>query len=438
MSPTNIDERQLEQQAAAALRAAGFPFVQIDVLLPGLGKKRGMQADVVAWDVTEEGELRPRILVETKQAFGARFQLKHGTPSAGVLQQLAGYANVLGTRENYVFDETGWHEVGPGFDEIIGTQRPEPWGNELRGEWPANLVNQLVVSALWKAADSVRGEAPREELGWRSLRRLLNRAVHGDGTETGLDALLSSKAGSAAVLRALLENGLPKFRGPHSYETPWPLADAMSRLAAPRDGDTVLDPFCGVGTCLWNIASHAADLSLRGVDLDEATAELARSLADFGRLRAEILTQDSLAERDHAPADVLITSPPLGYKLPSPLKLTAGGQTRDGDFAILDRVPGWLKPGGRAVLLMAPGTLFRSQGVRVRAHVQDQLRVVAVVGLPAGILAPATMIPLSLIVLEKRAESETLVARLGDDWEDQLSRGGEFFRAYLAHLIDPS
>ncbi len=87
------------------------------------------------------------------------------------------------------------------------------------------------------------------------------------------------------------------------------------------------------------------------------------------------------------------------------------------------------------MLLVAPGTLFRGgMGERVRRSLQEEFWVVSVVSLPAGLLKPVTGIPLALIVLERRDPKDTLVARLGDDWQQQLAADGDFLQDYRQHL----
>jgi len=62
------------------------------------------------------------------------------------------------------------------------------------------------------------------------------------------------------------------------------------------------------------------------------------------------------------------------------------------------------------------------------------MRVTAIIELPPGLLS-GTSIPMTLLVIENRSSTETLVARMTDDWKSQLSSGGAFLEAYRRHLV---
>jgi type I restriction-modification system DNA methylase subunit len=108
----------------------------------------------------------------------------------------------------------------------------------------------------------------------------------------------------------------------------------------------------------------------------------------------------------------------------------------DADLVAIERAARALRPGGRAVIVVAPGVLFREgTAERVRKWVSEQVRVVAVIGLPHGLFGSATSIAAALLVLERSDPTETLVARLGDDWAEQLRDSGHFFGDYRRHLL---
>jgi SAM-dependent methyltransferase len=416
-------DRSLDERAAAELRQAGFPVVQTQVRLDRGGSPHSMRADVVAWDVDDDGELVPRILVEVKQQARQR-------RSATTLQQAAGYANVLGTRETFLYDEQGWHAVSPSFDTLTKATVPVVWTSGPPNHWPEKLVEQAVVRALWSHADSFRREGRLSEQA--VMRRFLEHAA----SDASLTPVLASQAGRSAVLRALLRDGLPRFTENGLITTPWALAVAMSRLAAPLSGARILDPFCGFGTCLFALAEEMAAGSLVGIERNPEIAQVARQLALLGGLEdVTIQNADSFNMIPHQLADCIVSHPPFGWKLSAPVELTAGGSTGEGDVAVLERVSHALAPGGRAVLLLPSGILFRGGAAeRVRAWLQATVRVVSVISLPSGLFRPATSLPHVLVVLEKSQPTATLVARLGDDWESQLAEDGTFLKEYRRHV----
>lgn len=416
---------RLETRAYEELREAGFRFVQREVSLSSLGSHR-VHADIVAWDVDEAGTLVPRVLVEV-------LARANGPRRRGALHQLAAYNNLLGTREAYLFDDTGWHAVAANFDESIPSECPIPWSNAPPKSWPEQLVSQSVVSQFWNLADQMRGS---ELSGIAVFERFLS--TDSGGLDDTLCAVVSSSSGRRAAAISLIRDALPRLperRGPTS--TPWPLAEAMARLAMPRPGDLVMDPFCGVGTCLWATAALADVSELYGVDLNGHARELASRFAAFGGYQqAEIVAGDSLTATPWRNADIVVANPPFGTRLPSPIAMESGASCAEADLVVVERAARALRPGGRAVIVVPPSVLSREGAAeRVRQWVSEQVRVVAVIGLPHGLFGAATRIAVALLVLERSEPTETLVARLGDDWADQLRDSGHFFTDYRRHLL---
>jgi hypothetical protein len=116
------------------------------------------------------------------------------------------------------------------------------------------------------------------------------------------------------------------------------------------------------------------------------------------------------------------------------LELFGGGSTRELDVYILDLIGAALRDSGRAVVAVPPRILFAQTVERVRRTLATHLRVVAVVELPKAGVVPGVVVSPTLLVLEAGEPRETLMAQLGDDWRDQLTENGEFFRAYVDHL----
>ena len=77
--------------------------------------------------------------------------------------------------------------------------------------------------------------------------------------------------------------------------------------------------------------------------------------------------------------------------------------------------------------------LFSGALAEFRRYLSEKFRIVAVIELPPRSLEGTSVAP-ALIVIENTAPGETLVARLEDDWANQLSEAGEFYKAYVSHL----
>lgn len=159
------------------------------------------------------------------------------------------------------------------------------------------------------------------------------------------------------------------------------VAAAMVRLAGAGPGMTVLDPMCGAGTILAEQIElakkrKAGTVSVLGGDADPNALHCAgENLAPVGP--AELVRWDATALPLPAESvDRVISNPPFGKQLSSPEKI---GPLYHGMIREADRV---LKPGGRAVYLVAEDEPLREATGAVRWVPQRQLRL-RVLGQPA-------------------------------------------------------
>ena len=162
------------------------------------------------------------------------------------------------------------------------------------------------------------------------------------------------------------------------------VAAAMVQLAELKPGQTVLDPLCGAGTILAEAQAirdrdfPRSPLSLWGGDLDQASVRGARAnlkpaqplLVHWDARQLPLLDQQ---------VDCIISNPPFGKQLGKPQEISSlyGQLARE-----FQRV---LKPGGRAVLLVADDRALREAVRSLAWKAVRQLRV-RVLGLPATIV----------------------------------------------------
>lgn len=104
--------------------------------------------------------------------------------------------------------------------------------------------------------------------------------------------------------------------GPYAYrwtEDCFPLgADslALGEFCSVRPGERVLDLGCGAGLLLLLCARREGDLSLFGVELDPAAAELARRNLEENALEGEVLTGDLREAPLPGDMDLVVSNPP--------------------------------------------------------------------------------------------------------------------------------
>ena len=406
-----MSEHSLEESAAEQLQQAGF-FVEREVHAGGTKKRAGIiTADLMAWAGDETGELVPDVVVEVKA--------KLRGPLDGALAQLSRVAAVMGARRAFFFDG-GWHEADPTFTRFEDAGCPRPSLAAAHARVPRHLIER----EIWAMREQQRNhQHVARGIEWVEL---VVRAAEGK-PDTSLSRLCAGQSSRFALARIL-------SKGAEYLEVPTALADAMARLLAPSGSVSVLDPTCKLGGTLLAVAEVCPGAALQGWWPNQSVVHVASALGGLCGIRTE-LAQASFEEvlAKHVAVDAVISVPPFGVRLREPVRIEDRSWSGDLDVALLDRVAGWLKPGGRAVVVVPPGLLFADAASALRRRLAAALRVVAIVELPGGVFE-STKIPVAIVILERRPATETLVGRLRADWASQLSPTGEFFAAYQRHL----
>ena len=105
----------------------------------------------------------------------------------------------------------------------------------------------------------------------------------------------------------------------HPAGTKAPLAYALLRLADPRPGETLLDPFCGGGTIAIEAAQAWTDLDVIAGDVDPAFLDGARRNAEaagvLDRITFVELDARGLDQSVDGPIDRIVTNPPYGIRM---------------------------------------------------------------------------------------------------------------------------
>jgi SAM-dependent methyltransferase len=403
-------EHSLEQAAAEQLQEAGF-FVEREAHAAGAKGKTDFQVDVLAWAGDESGDLIPEVVVEVKATL-------HGSLEK-VLAQLSRVAAVMGARRAFLFDGR-WREADPTFTRLENSDCPRPAIAATNALVPRHLIER----ELWAMREQERGHRPMAR--GSEWAELVAQAFKGDAN-TALSRLCASARSRLSLARILSE-------GADELEVPAALTDALVRLLAPSGSISVLDPACRLGGALLAVAEVCPQATLQGWWPNESAVHAARALGRLCHAPVDLACasfEEVLAKR--VAVDAVISVPPFGMRLRERVQLGDASTSADLDVALVDRVAGWLKPGGRAVVVVPPRLLFADTASALRRRLSADLRVVAVVELPSGVFE-STKIPVAIVVLERRPATETLVARLRVDWKSQLAPSGEFLVTYQRHL----
>ena len=236
-------------------------------------------------------------------------------------------------------------------------------------------------------------------------------------TAEGRDAAASA---FDAILARVVE-GLGNFGG--EFTTPRPVADLMVELVDPKPGDRVYDPCFGVGGLLVEAARRlrkavASESPLRwgevrnngifGVEINAASYAIGLCrvvLAGIDKPGLELgdaLGRPLPRNRAVEGFDCILAAPPWGGRLSDARARQYPVPTGGMENLFLQHVMANLRPGGRAVIALPEGTLFRTgPDRRVRRTLLEEYRVDGVVSLPEGAFAPCTAVPSSLVVFRR-------------------------------------
>ncbi len=286
---------------------------------------------------------------------------------------------------------------------------------------------------------------------WPRVRKALNLPEgrnHWMRTPQGVDGKLLGEM--AAWVRALpfdtpadrraagdaFSDLIQRIAGGSRFAGEFTSPPALTRLAValgdPKPGERVYDPCCGTGS--WLAASAAAmweqgrrlspaewgravQQPVFGVDINPASQLISFIRLMLAGFKPALELGDALertaAGRHHQQGfDLVLANPPWGKDVgrSDVYDFPVRARTIEGYF--VQHVARSLRPGGRGVVAVPSGFLFRAGAdEEIRKWLVDEFRIDAVVNLPPGALRPYTNVPVSLLVLRRAplGEKVTLV-----------------------------
>ena len=243
-----------------------------------------------------------------------------------------------------------------------------------------------------------------------------------------LDGLPFETPGERRELLGLFDQVVADASEPHKGEftSPASVARLVTALARPRPGERVYDPCFGTGGFLiaaWHEAEGSRSEARRaGPLLEVAGIERNASAFLIGLVRmllagvkqpqlqiGDALEREAVTSPSRMGFDVVLADPPWGMKVGSPHSREPWRYqqfaiaTSDSAGLFVQHALSQMKPHGRAVIAVPEGFLFRGGAERdLRRSLLEAGQIEAVVGLPAGVYAPHTMLKSCLLVLSKR------------------------------------
>lgn len=256
------------------------------------------------------------------------------------------------------------------------------------------------------------------------------------------------------------------------FLTPIPVIDFLVKIVNPRDGETIIDPCCGIGDFLSLSFVNAArkdkawqldDANIYGVDLDENMIMLAtlnmllngdgEAKLNYRHNPGSILTKfaagnpptlvDLIPERHKSGTwqdwpdstrlmqfDVVLTNPPFGedrayrpnndderriIEMYETWNLSGGGDNIDLGVVFLENAYQILKPEGRFGIVLSNSIASINRWRQVRQWLMERMRIVALFDLPANVFAE-TGVNTTLIVAYKPKNSSALKKLVESDY----------------------
>jgi type I restriction enzyme M protein len=254
----------------------------------------------------------------------------------------------------------------------------------------------------------------------------------------------------AEAFEKLLDAVLASIQYGGEFFTPRELVELMVEVANPQPGQRVYDPCFGTGGLLAaagrRIVRTGRTLSPNAwVNIQRQTlygVEIRPPLLLIGLVRMILAGIDSphlecgnSLERDIGRGraaegfDCILAHPPFGGRVPReyahfPIRATAT------ETAFLQHIMTFLKPEGRAVVLVPEGVLFRSgPDARVREELLSRFCVEGVLSLPAGAFLPYTGVKTSILVFRKTTPADSVWFQEVQRKEERQSKNSVAFSA---------
>ncbi len=250
------------------------------------------------------------------------------------------------------------------------------------------LAKGLVLAEQRLRAQGLTGSAAFDALvdAWRC--HLMGKPVP-TALRAAVDAI--PNAPGDGVLGLAYERFFPDvFKGLRGqFFTPPPVAQLLVQRLAIASGETVLDPTCGSGALLA-VAGQCGAV-LRGCEIDPRLAELARLQLLHQHLPADVVVGDAFAI-DLEPADVVVANPPFSLRLDSAAVRDSvdwpQGRRLSSDQAFAHRLASWVRPGGRAGVVLPYSVVANANHSDTRKQLMDGFDLTAVCVLPEGVFRP--------------------------------------------------
>jgi type I restriction enzyme M protein len=226
---------------------------------------------------------------------------------------------------------------------------------------------------------------------------------------------------SERMLDELVEASVSRESGAGQFYTPRRIVELMVELASPELGDRIYDPCFGMGgnlvQCARRLRTSAKvqgsrewtvfnGQSIFGLERNETAYVVGLTRIVLAGISEPGLELGNALERTNSKGgeqfDVVLANPPWGGKAQEAAHTQYRIQYASLENFFLQHAMAALRPGGRAVVALPEGALFKpGADMKVREQLLAEFDVQGVISLPAGAFQPATAVKSSLVVFRK-------------------------------------
>ena len=223
---------------------------------------------------------------------------------------------------------------------------------------------------------------------------------------------------SPELLYALADTRLDWPGGEHC--TPKSINTFISSLASVHPAQSVLDPTCGLGLLLRDVATSAGAQVIHGIDINTECCDVAQAM--FGDA-ARIFHGDALASPEglQTTYELIVANPPFGVKVRGTPMLPHLGDHFRGDMghALAVWACARLGSSGTAMVIVTSAFLWNPHALKAQEAIrQSGCRVRALIHLPGGTF-PYTEISTYLAIFERGEQQDVFIGEFAEDPEHQ-------------------